>query len=172
MLSRGPIVFVVTAVGVILLLSFKTPDPTKAQTGVVAVGTPNGVTDTQPAPSTVPSASSGDVAPTATALPTSPPSSAGGGLKDGQFTGQDVPNRYGDVQVKVTISGGRISDVQALQLPSDRQRSQEISDYVRQPLHDELVQAQSAQIDTVSGATYTSDSYAQSSQSALDQARR
>ena len=172
MLSRGPIVFVVTAAGLILLLSFKTPDATKAQTGVVAVGTPSGVTDTQQAPSAAPSGSTGDVAPTATALPTSPPSSSGSGLKDGQFTGQDVPNRYGDVQVKVTISGGRISDVQALQLPFDRQRSQEISDYVRQPLHDELLQAQSAQIDTISGATYTSDSYAQSSQSALDQARR
>ena len=172
MLSRGPIVFVVTAAGVILLLSFKTPDATKAQTGVVAVGTPNGATGTQPVPSVVPSPSGADVAPAASPSPTTLPSSPGGGLKDGQYTGQDLPNRYGDVQVKITISGGHITEVQALQLPFDRQRSQEISDYVRQPLHDELLQAQSAQIDTISGATYTSDGYSQSAQSALDQARR
>ena len=170
MLSRGPIVFVVTAVGLVLLLSFKTPDATKPQTGVVALGTPNRATPTQ-APSTGPSANGEDAAAAATPSPTSPPASSASGLKDGQYTGHDIQNRYGDVQVRVTISGGRISDVQALQLPFDRQRSQEISDYVRQPLHDELLQAQSAQIDTISGATYTSDGYAQSSQSALDQAR-
>jgi uncharacterized protein with FMN-binding domain len=155
--SRGTIVFVITAVALVLILSFKTPDPTKPQTGAVALATPGGATGTQPSPSEA---------------PTSPPSSSGSGLKPGQYTGPDIQTRYGDIQVKVTVSGGHISDVQALQLPFDRQRSQEISDYVRQPLHDEVLQAQSAQIDTISGATYTSDAYTQSTQSALDQARR
>jgi uncharacterized protein with FMN-binding domain len=90
--------------------------------------------------------------------------------KDGQYTGQDFQNQFGDTQVKVTISAGRITDVQALQLPYDRQRSAEISQYAAPQLHDEVLQAQSAQIDSLSGATYTSDSYAQSVQSALDQA--
>jgi uncharacterized protein with FMN-binding domain len=58
--------------------------------------------------------------------------------------------------------------VQAVQLPFDRPRSAEISQYASPRLHDEVLQAQSAQIDSLSGATYTSDSYAQSVQSALD----
>jgi uncharacterized protein with FMN-binding domain len=81
-----------------------------------------------------------------------------------------VPNEDGDVQVKVTISGGRITDAQPVTLPSDRRRSEEISQAAAPTLHDEVVQAQSARIDTLSGATYTSQSYAGSVQSALDQA--
>jgi uncharacterized protein with FMN-binding domain len=91
-------------------------------------------------------------------------------LKDGRYIGQDVPNPYGDVQVEVTTSGGRITDVQALALPSDRQRSAEISQSAGPLLHGEVVQVQSAQLDIVTGATFTSDGYAQSVQSALDQA--
>ena len=170
--SRGTIVFVITAVALVLILNFKTPDPTKPQTGAVALATPGGATGTQPSPSASPNVGGGDVSPVTGPSPTSPPSSSGSGLKPGQYTGQDIQTRFGDIQVRVTVSGGHISDVQALQLPFDRQRSQEISDYVRQPLHDEVLQAQSAQVDTISGATYTSDSYTQSTQSALDQARR
>jgi uncharacterized protein with FMN-binding domain len=82
--------------------------------------------------------------------------------------GPVVPTRYGDVQVEVEESAGRIADVVALQLPSDRRRSAEISNYAAPILHDEALQAQNAQIDVVSGATYTSDAYAQSLQAALD----
>ena len=67
-------------------------------------------------------------------------------------------------------SGGRITDVQALRLPFDRQRSNEISQFVEPILRSEALQAQSAQIDTVSGATYTSDAYDMSLQSAIDRA--
>ena len=91
-------------------------------------------------------------------------------LKDGRYTGQDVLNPYGDVQVEVMTSGGRITDVLALALPSDRQRSAEISQSAGPLLRGEVVQMQSAQIDVVTGATFTSDGYAQSVQSALDQA--
>jgi len=70
----------------------------------------------------------------------------------------------------VIISDGRIVDVQALQLPFDRQRSAYISQVAGPLLHDEALKAQSAQIDTISGATFTSDAYAQSLQSALDHA--
>jgi uncharacterized protein with FMN-binding domain len=157
--SRGVVTFVGTTLGVVLVLSFKTPDATRTRTGVVALGSPG------PSPSSAGSDTS------ASPSPASTPSAAGAGLKEGQFTGQDVSMRFGDVQVKITVSGGRITDISALQMPFDRQRSQDISDYVRQPLHDEVLQAQSAQIDTISGATYTSDAYAQSVQSVLDQAR-
>jgi uncharacterized protein with FMN-binding domain len=94
-------------------------------------------------------------------------------LKDGQFTGQDVPTRYGDVQVQITVSNGRITDVQAPVLPNDRARSVEISQAAGPMLHDEVLRAVTggtAQIDVGSGATYTSDGYVQSLQSAIDQA--
>ncbi len=71
----------------------------------------------------------------------------------------------------MTISGGKIADVEALQLPSDRARSAAISQYAEPVLRTEALQAQSAQIDLISGATYTSDAYAQSLQAAIDQAR-
>ena len=82
--------------------------------------------------------------------------------------GPAVPTRYGDVQVEVDTSAGRITNVVAVRLPSDRSRSAEISTYAAPILHDEVIQAQSAQIDVVSGATYTSEAYAQSLQAALD----
>ena len=94
-------------------------------------------------------------------------------LKNGQFTGQDITTRYGDVQVQITVSSGHITDVQAPLLPSDRARSVEISQSAGPTLHDEALRAasaQTAQIDTVSGATYTSDAYVQSLQSAIDMA--
>jgi uncharacterized protein with FMN-binding domain len=146
-----------TVVGLVLLLSFKTPD-----TAALRLSRPALVT---PAPAVVGSSAP----PTVGGVGASPTASATG-LRDGQYTGQDVPNDYGDVQVQVTISGGRITDVQPLVLPSDRQRSAEISQYAGPILHDEVLRAQSAQIDTISGATYTSQSYAGSVQSALDQA--
>ena len=95
---------------------------------------------------------------------------AGGTLHDGTVQGQEFDTRYGPVQVSVTVQGGRIADIQALQLPFDHPRSEAISQYVEPILRSEALQAQSAQIDLVSGATYTSDAYSRSLQSALDQA--
>ena len=160
---RASVAITATAVGLVLLLSFKTPDTTRPRNPVAVIPSP--------APQASPAgADTGSASPSAPAA-ASPSPSASSGYKDGQYSGQDFQTEYGDTQVRVTISNGRITDVQAVQLPFDRQRSQEISDYVRQPLHDEALQAQSAQIDTISGATFTSDAYAQSLQSALDRAR-
>lgn len=83
--------------------------------------------------------------------------------------GDVVQTRWGAVQVQVTASGGTITDVTALQLPASDPRSQQISQYVEQPLREQALAAQSAQIDGISGATFTSVAYAQSLQSALDQ---
>ncbi len=88
----------------------------------------------------------------------------------GQLTGNAVQTPYGDVQIQVTLQNGTITDVQALQLPNDRGHSAEISQYASPQLRSEVLQAQSAQVDTISGATYTSEGYVQSLQSALDQA--
>jgi uncharacterized protein with FMN-binding domain len=83
-------------------------------------------------------------------------------------TGDTVQTRWGPVQVRVTIKNGRLTDVTALSYPTENPRDQEISGYALPQLRREALAAQSAQIDTVSGATYTSDGYRQSLQSALD----
>jgi uncharacterized protein with FMN-binding domain len=87
----------------------------------------------------------------------------------GNFTGVDVPNRFGDVQVEITVARGRITAVTPVRLPSDRARSRFISAQAAPILRSEVLSTQSGQIDLVSGATYTSDSFAGSVQSALSQ---
>jgi uncharacterized protein with FMN-binding domain len=88
----------------------------------------------------------------------------------GQVTGNAVQTPFGTVQVQVTFQNGTMTDVQALQLPSGRGHTSEISSYAGPQLRSEALAAQSAQIDTISGATYTSQGYIQSLQSAIDQA--
>lgn len=85
-------------------------------------------------------------------------------------TGDSVQTRYGPVQVRVTVKNGRITDVTAVAYPQDNPRDQEINSYAIPQLKREVLAAQSAQIDSVSGATYTSGGYTQSLQSALDSA--
>jgi len=84
--------------------------------------------------------------------------------------GPVVDTRYGPVQVEVVVDGGRITDVKALEFTSEARRSQSISQQALPMLRDEVLSAQSANIDTISGATYTSDAYGQSLQAALDSA--
>lgn len=80
---------------------------------------------------------------------------------------QDTP--YGPIQVSVTFVGKTISSVTELQAPNDRELSIEINAQAAPILAQEVLTSQSARIDTVSGATYTSDGYALSVQSAIDQ---
>jgi uncharacterized protein with FMN-binding domain len=82
-----------------------------------------------------------------------------------------VNTRYGPVQVQVTLSNGRLTDVQADELPVDRSRSAALSDRAAPVLRSEALASQGARIDSVSGASITSRAYAQSLQAALDAAR-
>ncbi len=75
---------------------------------------------------------------------------------------------YGVVQVRLIITGSTITDAQALQLPNADGHSQSIAQMADPQLRQQVMAAQSAQINGVSGATYTSDGYSQSVQSALD----
>lgn len=86
-----------------------------------------------------------------------------------QFTGPFAADPFGNVQVQITVSGGKIVDVVALALPVGG-HSGRISNYVAPILRTQALAAQSAAIDGVSGATYTSQAYAASLQGALDQA--
>jgi len=75
---------------------------------------------------------------------------------------------YGGVQVRVTVSHGRIVNVTALQLPHGNQMDVQLSKPAARMLEREVISEQSAQVDMVSGATYTSQGYLRSLQSALD----
>jgi uncharacterized protein with FMN-binding domain len=156
-MKRAAIVTGMTVVGVAWLLTWKvTPPHLGALANVPSTPTPDAGS-----PSPSPSASSPP-------SPTPSPRAA----TNGSFTGADVPNRFGDVQVRVVITDGRITDVQALVLPTDRAQSAYISQVAGPMLRTEALQAQSAKIDIIGGATYTSESYAQSLESALLQAHR
>ena len=85
-------------------------------------------------------------------------------------TGDTAQTQWGPVQVKITVKDGKLTDVSVVQSPSDNPRDEEINSYALPELRTEALAAQSAKIDTVSGATYTSDGYRQSLQSALDSA--
>jgi uncharacterized protein with FMN-binding domain len=83
-------------------------------------------------------------------------------------TGNAVDTQYGAAQVRVTVKGGKITDVEALQLQGNDPRSLQISSSAAPILKQEALTKQSADIDAVSGASFTSASYTQSLQSALD----
>lgn len=91
--------------------------------------------------------------------------------KDGSYTGNAADAFYGNIQVQVTISGGKITDVVFLQYPNDRGTSVEINNQAMPMLKQEAIQAQSANVDGVSGATDTSQAFIQSLSSALNQAK-
>ena len=100
------------------------------------------------------------------------PASGGGSPRATRVVvGKAYDVSYGTVQVKVTITGSRITDITAMSLPHGG-RSGDISQYAAPQLRREALSAQSAHIDSVSGASYTSAGYAMSLQSALDQRGR
>ncbi|MGI5453225.1 FMN-binding protein [Streptomyces sp. CA-249302] len=95
--------------------------------------------------------------------------SAGGSTQAKTVTGSVVQTQYGPVQVRITVSGGKITKADAVQAPKGGTSDQKTALSIPK-LNQEAVAAGSAQIDSVSGATYTSTGYKQSLQSALDQA--
>jgi uncharacterized protein with FMN-binding domain len=88
----------------------------------------------------------------------------------GTYTGAAADTRWGPVQVRITVQGGKITASQAVQYPQNNGRDAQINGFALPVLNQEVLQQQSASIDTVSGATVTSDGYLQSLQSAIDQA--
>jgi uncharacterized protein with FMN-binding domain len=153
-MKRAIFAIVGTVSGLILLLGFKThPSPTANTAGALPV------------------------APTVPADPSASATAKGGhgkqasaGPKTRTVSGDTIQTRFGPVQIQLTLTDGKITKVTALQLPSDRQRDVEIDDFAVPQLTQETLSAQSARIDSVSGATYTSDGYIRSLQSALDKA--
>ncbi|MFK4295249.1 uncharacterized protein with FMN-binding domain [Arthrobacter sp. GAS37] len=113
---------------------------------------------------------SGPNSPTAAGTSAGPPGPAAPGAKDGTFDGSQIQTRYGTVQVQAVISGGKITDVVPLQLTDVGSLSGEIDQQAVPMLKSEVLSSQSSNVDTVGGATYTSEGYLSSLQAALDAA--
>lgn len=92
-------------------------------------------------------------------------------LKDGSYDGMVADAVYGDIQVQAIIRGGKISDIQFLQYPNDRRTSIVINQDALPLLTQEAIQAQTAHVDAISGATDTSLAFVESLSSALAKAQ-
>jgi uncharacterized protein with FMN-binding domain len=86
------------------------------------------------------------------------------------YTGDAASTKYGPVQVEITVANGAVTDVSVIDYPDNNGKDQQINARALPTLVQETLDAQSADIDMVTGATYTSDGYVESLQSALDQA--
>ncbi|MFE9097673.1 FMN-binding protein [Streptomyces sp. NPDC007264] len=184
----------ITVSTVVLLLTLKPhTDPALAQSGatptdqvtVAAAPSTSSSLSSSPSPSTSPSKAaakhttssptpsaphSTTAAPARTSSTPSAPKTTSAAPTTRSVTGSTVQTKYGPVQVRITLTGGRITGATAVQSPSSPARSQEISSMAVPKLNQETLAAQSANIDSVSGASYTSQGYKQSLQSALDRA--
>jgi hypothetical protein len=137
---------VATIAGVVLLLSYRTSRG----------GTPPAPV-TGAAPGIVPEISG-------------PPPASPGSARTLTVNGRVADTRWGPVQLQIKIQGQKITDVRVLRRPDGNDRDDEINGYALPQLRAEVLQAQSAHIDSVSGATVTSGGYVESLQAALDAA--
>ena len=146
-MRRSPIVLAATVAGTAGVLAFH-PHTAVTQTAAASTASPS------PTP-TVATGSGGSSSGATTAV-------------SGTATGDAVDTQYGAAQVRVTVKAGKIVKIEALQLQGNDPRSVQISGSAEPVLQQEALTGQTADVDAVSGATFTSASYTQSLQSALD----
>ena len=157
-----------TISGLVLLFSYHTSSGTQAAT-VAATSTEDGQSAT-----TTPNAGESEAGSSSSVADESSTddgtSTSTTGSVSGTFTGAAVETRYGAVQVEITVEDGVITSSEAIKYPNRDRHDQQINSYAVPVLNAEAVDAQSAHIDAVSGATYTSVGYVRSLQSAIDEA--
>ena len=149
-----------TGVGLGLLFSFHT----KPVHVTIASPKPTGTSRSTTTAPTTPSSRGGS----STGATTAPPTTTGT-TRSG--TGQDVQYQYGDLQLKVTERGSTITNIEIVADGAADSRSAEINSQALPILEQQAMSAQSANVDSVSGATFTSNAYQQALQSALDNVR-
>ncbi|WP_375474406.1 FMN-binding protein [uncultured Jatrophihabitans sp.] len=150
-----------TIAGLIALLSFKTETQPTAITGALPAAGLGGQS------SSTSTTTNGASSPSSEATTGSTGSTANAAKA---YLGSAITTRYGVIQVKVTVRAKKITNVSFAQLTADDGRSAQINSDAAPQLLQETLSAQSANVDTISGASYTSDGYRQSLQSALDKA--
>ena len=153
-MRRAIVATAATAAGLVALLGYKSSSTVSSSRVAITPppSTPSAPTTTAPPP---PSSST-----PSTSAPSTPQ----------VFTGSDVPYRYGDVQIAITVSGGKVTKIAFPQESATDPRSQSINSQAIPILTQEALAAQSVRIDVVSGATYTSDAFGQAFQTALTKA--
>jgi uncharacterized protein with FMN-binding domain len=154
-MRRSPIVIGATIAGTAGVLAFQPHAATLPTAAASATATASA------------SASTSSSATKTTSSSGSGSGSSGSG-SSGTATGDAIATRYGNAQVRVTVKDGKIVKLVALQLQSNDPRSVQISSSAAPILQEEILTKQTAGVDAVSGATFTSASYVQSVQSALD----
>lgn len=157
-MRRAVIAAAGTAAAVVAILQYKSSG------AVDPGGQPLSLGPTTTAPA---AASPTTAAPQSSAAPAPPATAA-----SGRFAGADVTFQYGELEVAITVSDGKIT---AVSYPIDEAtdpRSQFINSQALAILTKEVLAAQGLQIDAVSGATYTSNAFAQSIQAAFAKAGR
>lgn len=153
-MRRAPIILTSTVLGTAAVITFKPRQPELSSAAVASSA------------ATAPEASAGSGS---GASGSSSSGSSGSSSGTRTATGTAVDTVYGAAQVRVTVSGGKITKVEAVQLQNADPKSVQISNYAAPLLAESALAKQSGDIDAVSGATYTSQSYEASLQSALDQ---
>ncbi|HWD70431.1 MAG TPA: FMN-binding protein [Solirubrobacteraceae bacterium] len=160
-MKRAPLVLTGTACGLVAVIGYHTAVPqASASTSSSSAATTLDVGGTSTATTT--SSSTGAASTRTTRTTSSATETAGSAV------GSDVQYQYGDIELKVTMTGGRITDVTVVKEDITDPHSQQIDEYALPELRSQALSAQSAQLDGVSGASYTSAAYEQSLQSALD----
>lgn len=159
-MRRVILAIVTTAVVLVLLLSFKSHDGTSAVVPVAAGPTPDQATG---------STGTGGTGTGSTGTPAAASGGSSAG-KSATVTGAAVQTIYGPVQVKITVANGKVTAAQAVVYPMGTPRDEQINSYAIPALQQETLGVSSPDIDAVSGATYTSQGYIASLQSALDKA--
>jgi uncharacterized protein with FMN-binding domain len=166
----------------VLLFSYHTSTSSTARAGtsIIAPQTTTATGSTATGSTTTGSSASGMTASGTTASGTGSTSAAATGSGSTATSGATaasetvdgsvVSTRFGNVQVQITVENGQITKSVVLQVPWNNQKDQQINARAVPTLNSEAVKAQSADIDMVSGATYTSEAYLQSLQSAIDRA--
>lgn len=122
------------------------------------------------ASSTTATGTTGSTGTGSTGTGTSGSSGTSGTSASGTYKGTAVQTRFGPVQVQITVANGKITDITALQLTNTDGKSIQISNRAAPLLRSKVLAAQSADVQTVSGATITSDAYLTSVQAAIDAA--
>jgi uncharacterized protein with FMN-binding domain len=160
-----------TAVGLALLLSYKAHTAGPVTSALSGPDPATALGGSAPGATTAPSTGSGAAAnPSASAGASSKSGVSAAGNKSGTYVGDPVSSQFSTIQVEVVVSGGKISDIKLLEDTDEDEHSAQVDGYAVPILRSEALSAQSANVDMVSGATFTSQSYTQSLQSAIDRA--
>lgn len=169
-MKRSTVVALGTIAGVagVLGLNPEAPDLTASTAGTVATETIS--TESSKSAATSPTSStSPQVSATASATPSATASAETNTATGDNITGTSAQTQWGPVQLTATVADGKITAIKAVAYPANDGKSMQISNYSIPVLNKEAIAAQSASIQSVSGATFTSRAYMLSLQSILDQ---